>query len=154
MNAGQDAEIKALVKRAIEEGAGQPGKFTFWDLTDDGLARVRREYERMIEDRAFGTYSEKVLLGWLAQVRLVRMVRWCLKMRYGAVDEHRGTKSFDRWYRFGEAPAYSLARGIDIYRWQVRERVQLRGLNGPIINWSLFQQEAPAESSGVSAVTA
>lgn len=136
-----DAETKALVKQAIAEGAGRAGAFTFWDLTDDGLLRVRKQYLRMIEDGQFNNHPEPVLRAWLASIRWVRLVRWCLHMRYGAVDEHLGTKSWDRYNRFGDAPAYSLALEIDRLRWSYRDhpRMPKGGTRRHILDWSRFQ---------------
>lgn len=130
-------EVKSLVKKAIAEGAGKPGAFTFWDLTDDGLIRVRRQYLRMIEDGQFTNHPEPLLRVWLANIRWVRLVRWCLHMRYGAMD--LGTESFDRYNRFGEAPSYALALSMDYLRWSLRDRIHLPGLRGHILDWSRFQ---------------
>lgn len=142
MSAGTDPEMRALVKRAVAEGAGQPGAFTFWDLSDDGLIRVRRQYLRMIEDGACRPSRARVD-AWLASIRWVRLVRWCLHMRYGAVDEHLGTKSWDRYSRFGDAPAYSLALEIDRLRWSFRDhpRMPRRGTRRHILDWDRFAAE-------------
>jgi len=79
-----------------------------------------------------------VLDAWLASIRWVRLVRWCLHMRYGAVDDHLGTQSFDRYHRFGEAPGYTLARDLDYKRWELRDRLPKRGLRRHVLDWDKF----------------
>lgn len=137
-----DAKLTELVKQAKREHA-EPHRFTFWDLTDDGLIRVRRDYLRLLEDNP-GKRSAQIE-AWLASIRWVRLVRWCLHMRYGAVDEHRGTKSFDRYNRFGDAPAYSLALDIDKLRWSYRDHPKMpkRGTRRHIIDWDRLGDGQP-----------
>lgn len=133
-------EMAELIEQAKAEQAQSKG-FTFWDLTDDGLLRVRRDYRNALEDgRKSGHYKE-----WLASIRWVRLVRWCLKMRYGAVDEHLGTKSWDRYSRFGDAPTYSLALEIDNLRWSLRDHPKMpaRGTRRHILNWDKFGNAQP-----------
>lgn len=137
-----DNEFKDLIAQAWKEYEA-PGRFTFWDLTDDGLTRVRRDYLRMLEDHP-GQKSAQIDR-WLAQIRWVRLVRWCLHMRYGAIDEHLGTKSWDRCNRFGDAPAYSLALDIDKLRWSLRHHPKMpkRGTRRHILNWDKFGDGKP-----------
>lgn len=133
-------EMRRLIKQAWAEEKA-PGGFTFWDLSDDGLIRVRRDYLRMLEDHP-GQRSAQIDR-WLAKIRWVRLVRWCLHMRYGAVDEHRGTKSWDRYNRFGDAPAYSLALDLDRLRWSLRDHPKMpaRGTRRHILDWERFGAE-------------
>lgn len=131
----RDPEMDRLVKQAVAE-AEAPHRFTFWDLSDDGLARTRRQYQRLIEDNG----PHRQIDAWLAEIRWVRLVRWCLHMRYGAVDEHKGTKSWDRYSRFGEAPAYSFALDVDKLRWSYRNHPKMpkRGTLRHILAWDRF----------------
>jgi hypothetical protein len=134
-NLRTDPELAALVEQARREHE-TPHRFTFWDLTDDGLIRIRRDYLRLLEDNP-GKKSTQID-GWLVQIRRVRLVRWCLHMRYGAVDEHLGTKAWDRYNRFGDAPAYSLAIDIDKLRWSYRDHPKMpkRGTRRHILTWA------------------
>ena len=136
----QEVDTKNLVKRAKRESA-QPAAFTFWDLTDDGLLRVRRDYLRLIEDNAGRPHAK--IDAWLASIRWVRLVRWALHMRYGAVDEHAGTRSWDRYNRFDEAPTYSLALEIDKLRWSYRDHLPTRGTRRHILDWDRLGDGEP-----------
>lgn len=80
------------------------------DLTDEGLARVEREYRRMVED---GRPDAKQAALWAKRAHGLRMSRLRLKMRYRAVDNHAGTDSYDRYYRLNEQPTYKLAAAMD-----------------------------------------
>lgn len=137
-----DPDLRKLAEQATAE-AKEPRGFTFWDLADDGLLRVRREYLRMIEDNPGRAHAK--IDAWLASIRWVRLVRWCLHMRYGAVDDHIGTHSWDRYNRFGDAPSYTLARNIDYKRWELRDhpRMPKRGLRRHIIDWDRFVEDTP-----------
>lgn len=134
-NYRDDPELQALAKKATAEANGHPGAFTFWDLSDDGLVRMRRQYLRMIEDNPGRPHAK--IDAWLASIRWARLVRWCLHMRYGAVDEHLGTKSWDRYQRFGDAPTYSFALELDKLRWSYRDHPKMpkRGTLRHVIDW-------------------
>lgn len=142
MTAMHDDELRALAKQATEEAAREE-PFTFWDSSDDSLIRLRRDYLRMIEDNPGRPHA--TIDAWLASIRWVRLVRWCLHMRYGAIDEHLGTKSWDRYNRFGEPPAYSLALEIDRLRWSYRDHPNMpkRGTRRHILAWDKFTNTEP-----------
>lgn len=130
-----DSEIRELSKRATAEAA-EAKPFTFWNLSDDALLRIRRQYLRLIEDNPGRPHAQ--IDAWLASIRWVRLVRWCLKMRYGAVDDHVGTHSYDRYYRFDERPSYALAREMDYRRYELGGR--------HIIDWGRFLATREAAS--------
>jgi hypothetical protein len=131
-NLRDDPQLRALTEQAVVEAKEAKG-FTFWDLTDDSLLRVRRQYQRMIEDNPGRAHGQ--IDAWLASIRWVRLVRWCLHMRYRAIDDHLGTHSFDRYHRFDDPPSYTLARDMDYYRWQVGAR--------HIIDWDRWEERTP-----------
>jgi hypothetical protein len=83
---------------------------TLDELTDEGLNRVVVAYWRDVEDGVRVEGSR-----WaLARCREIQLARFRLRMRYGA--EERGTDSYDRWYRFDEAPSYRLGAAFDLHR--------------------------------------
>lgn len=97
------------------------------DLTDEGLARVARQYVRMIEDaeddakqypwrtdQAARTVREARVHA--SRVRELQKSRFRLRMRYGAVDNHVGADQPQRVYAHGEPMTYRLAAAIDLYR--------------------------------------
>ena len=86
-------DMDGLIKKARLEHA-TPATFSFWDLSDEGLLRVRRDYLRML---------------------------------------FNGTSSFDRYYRFDDAPNYLLARDMDFKRWEIGAR--------HIIDWARFVEK-------------
>jgi hypothetical protein len=87
-------------------------------LTDDALARFMRTCQRAIED---GQQTE-MYARLLAKARGQYLARFALRMRYGAVDNHIGTDSYDRWYRLDEPPTYRFAAGMDLWRAQHGQR--------------------------------
>lgn len=141
-NAVVDPELAELIAEAKREQS-ESRPFTFWDLPDEGLLNVRKQYLRMIEDNPGRPHAQ--IDAWLASIRWVRLVRWALHMRYGAVDEHLGTKSWDRYNRFGEPPAYSLALDIDKLRWSYRDHPKMpaRGTRRHVLNWDRFDDGQP-----------
>jgi hypothetical protein len=86
------------------------------DLTDEGLARALRGFERGIEDGIAGARRYPSLI---AAIRVQQLSRFRLRMRYGAVDNHVGTDVYDRYYRHREAPTYRLAAHMDHARWKL-----------------------------------
>jgi hypothetical protein len=94
------------------------GKAGIADLTDDGLTRLARTYRHAIEDGG----SAKMYGRLLEVIRRQRLSRMRLKMRYGAVDNHAGTDSYDRWYRLDEPPTYRLAAVMDHQRFLLGQR--------------------------------
>lgn len=99
--------------RICPEPVGYPEqlpRFGMADLTDDGIDRVLREYARKIEDGTDpAAYAPMIRTG-----RVVKLVRLCLRMRYGAT--FLGTHQPDRWLRHDEAPSYWLALAVDQHR--------------------------------------
>jgi len=150
MSARLDEETAALVKQAKRE-AEQPHRFTFWDCSDDSLIQLRRQYLRMIEDNPDRKHA--MIDGWLASIRWVRLVRWCLRMRYGAVDEHLGTKEWFRYLKHDEPPAYSLALRLDQMRWELRDKLPSRGTRRAILDWSKIPHEPSLYAPSVTGRT-
>jgi hypothetical protein len=83
---------------------------TLDELTDEGLSRAMVAYRRDVEDGVRVEGSRRAL----ARSREIQLARFRLRMRYGA--EERGTDSYDRWYRFDEAPSYRLSAALDLHR--------------------------------------
>jgi len=92
------------------------GAFSLRDLTDDGLTRLEKQRRRAVED------GMPVPDAAIREVRAVRIMRLLLRMRYGAVDNHVGTHSYDHWYRLDKAPSYDLALLMDHGRWCLGRR--------------------------------
>lgn len=93
-------------------------------LDDEALANYMRRLRREIED---GIRAEMNEVLWV-RARRLQLARFRLRMRYGAVDEHRGTGSYDRWYRLDEAPTYGLAALMDRERWRL-------GIGRHVLDW-------------------
>jgi hypothetical protein len=85
-------------------------------LDDESLARYIRALRRNIEDGLRAPMN--IVL--LRKARQEQLARFCLRMRYGAVDNHLGTDSYDRYYRLGERPTYQLAAHMDWTNWSPR----------------------------------
>jgi hypothetical protein len=83
---------------------------TLEELSDEALHRVMVACRRDVEDGVRVEGSRRVL----ARSREIQLARFRLRMRYGA--EERGTDSYDRWYRFDEAPSYRLGAALDLHR--------------------------------------
>jgi hypothetical protein len=83
---------------------------TLDELADDGLERVVVACRRDVEDGIRVKESSWVI----ERAREVQLARFRLRMRYGAGEP--GTDSYDRWYRFDDAPSYRLAAAVDFYR--------------------------------------
>lgn len=79
------------------------------DQTDDGLARLRKQVERAVEDGI----ATPVRVGPIKDEQHRRLR---LRMRYGAVDNHVGTDDVHRWAAHDEAPSYALAAWMDLGR--------------------------------------
>ncbi len=89
--------------------------FGLWDQTDDSLARLRRHHQRRAADLARDGELKQARREWFMgrEVRDHQLMRFRLRMRYGAVDDHVGTTSYDCYLRHDEPPAYALALLLD-----------------------------------------
>lgn len=89
--------------------------FDLWDQTDDSLARLRRQHRRAAADYARDGDLARGRREWFMAREILdhQLQRFRLRMRYGAVDDHRGTTSYDCYLRHDEAPAYALALLMD-----------------------------------------
>lgn len=114
-----------------------PAQIGIAQLTDEGLARYMRALRRDIEDGIRVGVSQVL---W-ARARRLQLGRFRLRMRYGAVDEHAGTTSYDRWYRLGEAPTYGLAALMDREHWR-------HGSGRHVLNWEESQYADPVRNGG------
>lgn len=84
------------------------------DLHDDSLARYIKTCRRQLEDIDAGDPVGEPrwkVEHWLSKARRIYVIRFALRMRYGAADN--GTDSWDRFSRLGEAPSYWLAAAVD-----------------------------------------
>lgn len=111
------------------------GVFTLWDQTDDSLVRLRRHHRRAASDLAEEGRLTEARREWYQaeEIRLHQLQRFQLRMRYGAVDNHVGTDSYDCYLRHDEAPTYWLALSMDgtnarlgrrhILRWPSQQEV-------------------------------
>lgn len=117
--------------------APDPARIGIADLTDEGLARYMRGLRRDIEDGIRVGVSEAL---W-ARARRLQLARLRLRMRYGAVDEHAGTTSYDRWYRLDEAPTYGLAALMDRERWRL-------GMGRYVLDWAASEHTGAPRSGG------
>lgn len=97
---------------------GLHAPFDLWDQTDDSLARLRRQHLRAASELAREDDLRQARREWWMgrEVRDHQLLRVQLRMRYGAVDDHRGTSSYDCWLRHDEPPGYTLAMLIDSAR--------------------------------------
>lgn len=107
-------------------GHDQP--FNLWDQTDDGLVWLRRQHQRAASD--FGRDGDVVRGSreWFMarEIRDHQHMRFRLRMRYGAVDDHAGTTSYDCYVRHDEPPAYALALLMDSTNARLGRRHVLR----------------------------
>lgn len=98
------------------------GMFGLWSLDDAGLARIRRQHLRAAADFARGDMGPDPA-GDLTQARREwymareihdhQLMRFRLRMRYGAIDDHLGTTAYDCYIRHDERPSYGLALFMD-----------------------------------------
>ena len=96
--------------------ATTPGPFTIRDLDDEALATQAKRHRRARED------GLPVPRSVTDTIRTEQLIRFCLRMRYGAIDNHLGTHSYGRWYRLDEPPSYALAMQMDHTRWRLGQR--------------------------------
>jgi hypothetical protein len=103
-------------------GHDQP--FGLWDQTDDSLSRLRRQHLRVAADLARdGDLTQARREWWMArEIRDHQHMRFRLRMRYGAVDDHEGTTSYDCYQRHDEPPGYALALFMDSTRARLGRR--------------------------------
>lgn len=107
----------APIARTLLGGLDRP--FDLWDQTDDSLVRLRRHHLRRASDLVTDQGDEKQARRERYMAREVhdhQLMRFRLRMRYGAVDDHIGTTSYDCYIRHDEAPAYALALYMDASR--------------------------------------
>lgn len=97
---------------------GHDKPFDLWDLTDDGLARMRRALLRETSDLARDGDLTNARRRWFEarEIHDHQLIRFRVRMRYGAVDDHVGTTSYDCFIRHDEAPSYALALFMDAAR--------------------------------------
>lgn len=108
------------------EMLGMDRDFDLWDQADDSLVRLRRQHLRRAADFARGDIGpldaeprlRQARREWYQaeEIRLHQQQRFQLRMRYGAIDDHLGTTSYDCYIRHNEAPAYALALFMDSAR--------------------------------------
>ncbi len=108
-------------------------KLGITDLTDDALIRLRRTYQRGIEDGISGSHTYP---RYIRAIRTLQGSRLRLKMRYGAVDDHVGTHIYDHYYRLDAAPSYKLATKMDHSRWQLGR--------SHVLDWDGVTRKLPA----------
>jgi hypothetical protein len=103
-----------------------------WGRSDEMLRTSRRRRRREMEDLGWDPKDIRVrrLLYENYEERRQQLVRFCLRMRYGARCPfsrcgERGTDVYDHYMRLGQPPSYVLALLIDQARWKAGERTVL-----------------------------
>ncbi len=107
---------------------------SFRHMGDDSLVRLATTYRRAVEDgRVSDGTTPFTFAELLGQVRELQLVRFRVRMRYGARCAYgpkgdRGTDVYDQYYRLDQAPSYALALAFD--------RARFAAGQSSVLNWA------------------